>query len=94
MGSIRRYKSPNKFFDGSKLNVPGQGIKTVERSPNDNVPLKSQVGRISRPPIPSSTPKPTPTPTPSPTPLPGNKIYQTGDNFIFMTGDYYIFQNQ
>lgn len=78
MGLIRRNKS-GRFIGGSRLNVPGQGIYTVVRQPNDKDPIKSQLERIPRPsqtPTPSVTPTITPTPsvtptyTPTPTPTP------------------------
>lgn len=99
MGLERRKKS-GRDFGGTKLNVPGQGIFTVERSPNDKVHIHQQIGRIPRPtqtPTPSVTPSVTPSPTPTPTPTPTpqfNKIFQDGDNFILMDGDTYIFENQ
>jgi len=65
MGLERRKKSGREFA-GSKLNVPGQGIFTVERSPNDKIHIHRQIGRIPRPP---QTPTPTPTPTITPAPL-------------------------
>jgi hypothetical protein len=64
MGLIRRNKS-GRFIGGSKLNVPGQGIYTVVRQPNDKESIKSQIERIPRP---SQTPTPTITPTIPPTP--------------------------
>jgi len=73
MGLERRKKS-NRDFGGSKLNVPGQGIFTVERSPNDKVHIHKQIGRIPRPTKTptitqgeTSTPTPTITPTVTPT---------------------------
>ncbi len=70
MGLIRRNKS-GRFIGGSKLNVPGQGIYTVVRQPNDKESIKSQIERIPRPsqtPTPTITPTIPPTPTPTPTP--------------------------
>ena len=104
MGLARRNKS-GRDFAGSKLNVPGQGIFSVVRSPNDKSKIrgkgvqisgvKQETPTISPKPIPSSTPQVSPTPTPTPTPLPqNNKIFQTGDNFLLMGGDIYIFENQ
>lgn len=71
MGLIRRNKS-GRFIGGSRLNVPGQGIYTVIRQPNDKEIIKSQFERIPRPtptptPTLTSTPSITPTLTPSPT---------------------------
>lgn len=64
MGLIKRNRS-GKYIGGSKLNVPGQGIYTVVRQPNDKDPIKSQLERIPRP---SQTPTPSITPTLTPTP--------------------------
>lgn len=70
MGLERRKKS-NRDFGGSKLNVPGQGIFTVERSPNDKIHIHKQIGRIPRPTkTPTITQGETPTPTPTPTVTP------------------------
>ena len=41
MGLVNRKKS-NKKFDGSKLNVEGQGIMTKIVSPPDKVPFKNK----------------------------------------------------
>ena len=81
MGLIRRNKS-GRFIGGSKLNVPGQGIYTVVRQPNDKDPIKSQLERIPRPsqtPTPSVTPTITPTPsvTPTYTPTPTHTLTPT-----------------
>lgn len=40
MGFVNRKKSGNKIFDGTKLNVPGQGIATKKLSPPDKIPFK------------------------------------------------------
>ena len=40
MGLVNRKKSGNKIFDGSKLNVPGQGIQTKKLIPPDKIPFK------------------------------------------------------
>lgn len=85
MGLERRKKS-GRDFGGTKLNVPGQGIFTVERSPNDKIHIHKQIGRVPRPKIsptptpipptptitstPTSTPNVTPTPTPNATSTP------------------------
>lgn len=99
MGLSRRNKS-GRDFGGSKLNVDGQGIFSVIRSPNDKLG-RSNKNTIKidgvKPYSPETKPKPsiTPTPTPTPTPIPqNNKIFQTGDNFLLMSGDIYIFENQ
>ena len=42
MGLVNRKKSPNKKFDGSKLNVEGQGIMTKLISPPDKIPFKNK----------------------------------------------------
>jgi len=42
MGLVNRKKSPNKKFDGSKLNVEGQGIMTKLISPPDKVPFQNK----------------------------------------------------
>ena len=94
MGLARRNKS-GRDFAGSKLNVPGQGIFSVIRSPNDKSKIRGKGIEITG--VKSETPKisPKPIPTPTPTPLPqNNKIFQTGDNFLLMGGDTYIFENQ
>jgi hypothetical protein len=41
MGFVNRKKSGDKKFNGSKLNVPGQGISTTKISPPDKVPFKN-----------------------------------------------------
>jgi hypothetical protein len=64
MGLERRKKS-GRDFGGTKLNVPGQGIFTVERSPNDKVHIHKQIGRVPRP---TKTPSVTNSETPAPTP--------------------------
>ena len=69
MGLEKRKKS-NRDFGGSKLNVPGQGIFTVERSPNDKIHIHKQIGRIPRPTQTPSSQNDTPTPTPTPTVTP------------------------
>jgi hypothetical protein len=37
MGFVRRKKNGNLKFNGSKLNVPGQGISTTKISPPDKI---------------------------------------------------------
>ena len=74
MGLERRKKS-GRDFGGTKLNVPGEGIFTVKRTPNDKTHIHKQIGRIPRPsqtptPTPSVTPTITPSVTPSVTPTP------------------------
>ena len=70
MGLERRKKS-GRDFGGTKLNVPGQGIFTVERSPNDKIHIHKQIGRVPRPTkAPSVTNSETPTITQTPTPTP------------------------
>jgi hypothetical protein len=64
MGLTSRNKS-GRLIGGSRLNVPGQGIYTVKRIPNDVIPVKSD---FERRPGPTPTVTPTPTPTPSITP--------------------------
>jgi hypothetical protein len=77
MGLERRKKSGREFA-GSKLNVPGQGIFTVERSPNDKIHIHKQIGRIPRPPqTPTPTPTPTVTQTLTPTTTPTPTVTQT-----------------
>jgi hypothetical protein len=39
MGKIKRKKSGN-IFNGSKLNVEGQGISTVKKQPQDKIIIK------------------------------------------------------
>jgi hypothetical protein len=41
MGFVNRKKSGDKKFNGSKLNVPGQGISTTKISPPDKAPFKN-----------------------------------------------------
>ena len=41
MGFVNRKISGDKKFNGSKLNVPGQGISTTKISPPDKVPFKN-----------------------------------------------------
>jgi len=71
MGLTSRNKS-GRLIGGSRLNVPGQGIYTVIRQPNDKDPIKTQSKEgHSRPkPTPDSTLTPTPTVTPTITPTP------------------------
>jgi hypothetical protein len=40
MGFTIRKKSGNKIFDGTKLNVPGQGIATKKITQPDKIPFK------------------------------------------------------
>lgn len=78
---LERRKKTGRDFGGSKLNVPGQGIFTVERSPSDKIHIHKQIGRIPRPtPTPStqnSTPTPTPTITPTISVTPTNTVTPT-----------------
>jgi hypothetical protein len=96
MGLIRRNKS-GRFIGGSKLNVPGQGIYTVVRQPNDKESIKSQIERIPRPsqtptptitptipPTPTPTPTPSFTPTPTPTPTPIEICYLATEDLIII----------
>jgi hypothetical protein len=39
MGFVTRKKT-KKIFDGTKLNVPGQGIGTKKLSPPEKIPFK------------------------------------------------------
>lgn len=66
MGFEIRKKS-GRIFDGSKLNVPGQGIYNVLKQTNNINKVKRKedsVGDTLPTPTPSSTPQPTPTPSP------------------------------
>jgi hypothetical protein len=40
MGIVTRKKGINKIFDGTKLNVIGQGIATKKITPPDKIPFK------------------------------------------------------
>jgi hypothetical protein len=68
MGLTNRKKS-GKIFDGSLLNVPGQGIltKKIESSFTKNLPLQTQIsGGMPPSPTPSITPSNTPGIIPAP----------------------------
>ena len=71
MGLVERKRSGN-IFDGSLLNVPGQGILTSKPGNNKNITKKTPVvinrGGMPPTPTPSITPTSTVTPTPSVTP--------------------------
>jgi hypothetical protein len=72
MGLVERKKS-GKIFDGSLLNVPGQGILTAKPGSNSNLTKKTPVvinvsGGMPPTPTPSITASPTVTPTPTITP--------------------------
>jgi len=77
MGLIRRNKS-GRLIGGSKLNVPGQGVYTVVRQPNDKLIIgpKIEPPYVAPEPTPKQkdklpiTPTPTPTITPTITPTP------------------------
>lgn len=85
MGLENRQKT-NQIFDGSKLNVPGQGIKTVKAfkdilKDKDSLfsPQQIKDETLSPKPSPSnsSSPRPTPTNTATPTNTPTNTITPT-----------------
>lgn len=65
MGLIRRHKSSDKLIGGSRLNVPGQGVFSIKKSPNDIIPIK-KIGDENPRPTPTPTPNITPTSTPTP----------------------------
>lgn len=97
MGLIRRNKS-GRFIGGSKLNVPGQGIYTVVRQPNDKLtigpkleppyvvpePTPKQKDKIPITPTPTPTPTPSFTPTPTPTPTPIEICYLATEDLIII----------
>jgi len=82
MGLQNRKKS-GKVFDGSKLNVPGQGIYNVFKGGNRfTKKIDENLGKplsqlISPTPTSSVTPTPTTTPTTTPTPTPSSTVTPT-----------------
>jgi len=87
-------KRSGRVFDGSKLNVEGQGIynvfkggSVVKTKPNgDNIgkPLSQLI---------TPTPSPTPLPTPTPTPLPNfliNPILIGDDEYLIVGDNEYL----
>ena len=73
MGLTERKKS-GRLFDGSKLNVNGQGIYNVERNSFITKNIKESLGEnicdVVKLLTPTPTPRPAPTNTPTPTPTP------------------------
>lgn len=75
MGLENRGKS-NQIFDGSKMNVPGQGIKTVQVF-KDILKNKNSLFSPSDLQNEKNQPRPTPQPTKTPRPTPNNTPTQT-----------------
>jgi hypothetical protein len=81
MGLQSRKKS-GRVFDGSKLNVEGQGIYNVNRG-GVRILLKEKKESLGKPlsqlvtPTPTSSVTPTPTTTPTPTPTPSSTVTPT-----------------
>ena len=75
MGLENREKS-NQIFDGSKMNVPGQGIKTVQVF-KDILKNKNSLFSPSDLQNEKNQPRPTPPPTKTPRPTPNNTPTQT-----------------